>query len=128
MRGILQALGEDVEREGLIDTPKRYSKAMRYLTSGYGSIIGLLKIPRILDVFARRLQVQERLTNQVAQELQRVLSPLGVAVVIEASHLCMMMRGVQKQSSFTTTTSALGVFRDNQATRKEFLDLINRTS
>ena len=90
-----------------------------------GKIIGLSKIPRIVDCFARRLQVQERLTTQISNELMRVLKPLGVAVIIEASHLCMMMRGVQKQSSSTITSSMLGVFRTNPTTRKELLHLLN---
>jgi GTP cyclohydrolase I len=174
VQSILQLLGEDVKREGLQDTPRRYAKAMQFLTSGYradvdqivgralftegsreivivrdielfslcehhllpfygkahvayipnGKIIGLSKIPRIVDVFARRLQVQERLTNQVSLELQRVLKPLGVAVIIEAFHLCMMMRGVEKQNSYTLTSSMLGVFRKNPTTRKELLSLL----
>lgn len=90
-----------------------------------GKIIGLSKIPRIIDVFARRLQVQERLTTQISEELMRILSPLGVAVIIEASHLCMMMRGVEKQNSYTITSSMLGAFRDDPTTRKELLDLLN---
>jgi GTP cyclohydrolase I len=178
MEQILRLLGEEPRREGLQDTPKRYAKAMRYLTSGYtmdvdelvgkalfeqdsseiviikdielfslcehhllpfygkahvayipnGKIIGLSKIPRIVDVFARRLQVQERLTTQISEELMRVLQPLGAAVIIEASHMCMMMRGVQKQGSQTITSSMLGAFRDNPTTRKELLDLLNRPS
>ena len=174
MRSTLDLLGEDVSREGLLDTPKRYAKAMEFLTSGYrrsvdevvgkalfkeegsgivivrdielfslcehhllpfygkahvayipnGKIIGLSKIPRIVDIFARRLQVQERLTSQVSEELMRVLDAQGVAVIIEAFHLCMMMRGVEKQSSYTITSSMLGVFRSNPVTRKELLDLM----
>jgi len=91
-----------------------------------GKIIGLSKIPRLIDVYARRLQVQERLTHQVADTLMRVLQPQGVAVIIEAFHLCMMMRGVEKQSSFTTTSSMQGVFREDARTRKEFLHLVSR--
>ena len=171
---ILKLLGENTAREGLIETPKRYAKAMRYLTSGYeenieaivgnalfkessneivlirdielfslcehhllpfygkahvayipnDTIIGLSKIPRILDVFSRRLQVQERLTTQVSEELMRILKPRGVAVIIEASHLCMMMRGVEKQRSYTITSSMLGAFRKDPKTRKELLDLL----
>jgi GTP cyclohydrolase I len=170
----LELLGEDPKREGLAETPKRYAKAMEFLTSGYeksvdqivgkalfdaesselvivrdielfslcehhllpfygkahvayipnGKIIGLSKIPRIIDVFSRRLQVQERLTRQVSSELMRVLNPLGVAVIIEANHLCMMMRGVEKQSSYTITSSMLGAFRDDAKTRKEVLHLL----
>jgi GTP cyclohydrolase I len=174
IREVLSSLGEDVNREGLQDTPKRYAKAMQFLTSGYqadtnkivgkalfhepsnemvivrdielfsmcehhmlpfigkahvayipkNTIIGLSKIPRIVDVFARRLQVQERLTTQISQELNRILDPLGVAVIIEAYHLCMMMRGVEKQHSYTITSSMLGAFHNNPTTRKELLSLI----
>ncbi|MGZ3689288.1 MAG: GTP cyclohydrolase I FolE [Bdellovibrionota bacterium] len=174
MRSTLKTLGEDVEREGLKDTPKRYAKAMSFLTSGYnksvkevvgkalftegsseivivrdielfslcehhllpfygkahvayipnGKIIGLSKIPRIVDVFARRLQVQERLTTQISEALEQTLEPLGVAVIIEAFHLCMMMRGVEKQSSYTITSSMLGAFRNDPTTRKELLHLL----
>jgi GTP cyclohydrolase I len=174
IRSILELLGEDTSREGLLDTPKRYAKAMEFLTSGYqkdvkkivgkalfsegsseivivrdielfslcehhllpfygkahvayipnGKIIGLSKIPRIIDVFARRLQVQERLTTQVSEELMRLLNAHGVAVIIEAFHLCMMMRGVEKQNSYTITSSMLGVFRENETTRKELLHLL----
>lgn len=173
-RAILETLGENVHREGLQDTPKRYAKAMQFLTQGYsknvdeivgkalfkedsseiiivrdielfslcehhllpfygrahvayipnGKIIGLSKIPRIVDVFARRLQVQERLTSQISETLMRVLNPLGVGVIIEADHMCMMMRGVQKQNSSTITSSMLGVFRDEPTTRKELLSLL----
>jgi len=174
IRNTIQLLGEDVEREGLVDTPKRYAKAMEFLTSGYhknvdqivgralfkeesseivivrdielfslcehhllpfygkahvayipnGKIIGLSKIPRIIDVYSRRFQVQERLTTQISSELERILKPLGVAVIIEAFHLCMMMRGVEKQSSYTITSSMLGAFRDDPTSRKELLDLL----
>ncbi|MBN2355383.1 GTP cyclohydrolase I FolE [candidate division KSB1 bacterium] len=89
-----------------------------------GKIIGLSKIPRIVDMFARRLQVQERLTNQIAQLIQKVLNPWGVAVVMEAKHLCMMMRGVEKQNSFVTSSAMLGAFKKDRATRMEFLALI----
>jgi GTP cyclohydrolase IA len=178
MRKILAELGEDVSREGLQDTPKRYARAIRYLTSGYsadvdqivgkalfkqdaseivivrdielfslcehhllpfygkahvayipdGRIIGLSKIPRIVDVFARRLQVQERLTTQISDELERVLKPLGVAVIIEAYHLCMMMRGVQKQASSTITSALTGEFKKNATTRAEMLSLMTPNS
>lgn len=170
---IIGLLGEDVNREGLIDTPERVAKAMQYLTSGYaqnpqevlqkalfredykqmvivkdidfyslcehhmlpfwgkahvayipnGYITGLSKIPRIVDIFSRRLQVQERLTTQIKDCLQETLNPLGVMVVIEAQHMCMQMRGVQKQNSTTTTSDFTGAF--NQAkTREEFITLI----
>jgi GTP cyclohydrolase I len=102
-----------------------YGKAhVAYIPNG--KIIGLSKIPRIVDMFARRLQVQERLTEDVAKTLQRILNPLGVAVVVEAYHMCMMMRGVEKQNSYTVTSSMLGAFHDEQATRSEFMDFIKR--
>jgi GTP cyclohydrolase I len=91
-----------------------------------GKVIGLSKIPRIVDVFARRLQVQERLTSEIAETIQERVAPLGVAVVMEATHLCMAMRGVEKQNSLTTTSAMLGTFRDNARTRHEFLELIRR--
>ncbi len=91
-----------------------------------GKIIGLSKIPRIVDAYARRLQVQERLTEEVANTLMEILSPLGVAVVIEANHMCMMMRGVEKQNSYTITSSMRGVFHDDASTRSEFMDFIKR--
>ncbi len=174
IHSILTEVGEDTTREGLIDTPKRYAKALDYLTSGYrktakevvgdalftegssqivivrdielfsmcehhmlpfygkahvayipnGKIIGLSKIPRIVDVFARRLQVQERLTNQISEALNEILKPSGVAVIIEAFHLCMMMRGVEKQSSYTITSSMLGDFYNDPLTRKELMSLL----
>jgi len=170
---ILESLGEDVNREGLIKTPERAAKAMQFLTHGYQMdakailkgamfeepysemiiikdievyslcehhllpffgkahiayipskhIVGLSKIPRIVDVFARRLQVQERLTHQILECIDQVLQPIGVAVVIEAQHLCMMMRGVQKQNSLTTTSAFKGDFEQEQ-TRNEFISLI----
>jgi GTP cyclohydrolase IA len=172
-KDIIETLGEDMSREGLLKTPERASKAMHFLTHGYeldadeilksalfnedhsemviikdielyslcehhmlpffgkahvayipnGKIVGLSKIPRIVDVFARRLQVQERLTTDIMHCIDRVLQPHGVAVVIEAQHLCMMMRGVQKQNSSTTTSAFSGEF-EKQATRNEFMNLI----
>lgn len=170
---IINLLGEDSQREGLLDTPQRVSKAMQFLTKGYkenpeeilrkalfkedyrqmvivkdidfyslcehhmlpfwgkahiayipnGFITGLSKIPRVVDVFARRLQVQERLTLQIKECIQNTLNPLGVMVVIEAQHMCMQMRGIEKQNSVTTTSDFTGVF--NQAkTREEFINLI----
>ncbi len=171
---LLIELGEDPSREGLVKTPKRVDKALRFLTSGYSAnvdevlngalfsvdysemvivrdidfyslcehhllpffgkchvayiprrhVIGLSKIPRLVDVFARRLQIQERLTNQVAQTILDKIDPLGVAVVCEGTHLCMSMRGVEKQNSFAVTSAMLGIFRDNTRTRMEFLELI----
>ncbi len=173
-KGILNALGEDAEREGLLKTPERVAKAMQFLTQGYqqdavailnsakfhedvsemvivknieiysmcehhmlpfigkahvayipnGWITGLSKIARVVDVFARRLQVQERLTTQVLDAIKDALNPLGVAVVIEARHLCMMMRGVQKQNSVTTTSAFYGEF-ENDRTRSEFVKLLS---
>jgi len=173
---VLNALGENPEREGLLKTPERIAKAMQYMTQGYsldaeailnsakfhepisemiivkdieiysmcehhmlpffgkahvayipnGWITGLSKIARVVDVFARRLQVQERLTTQVLDAIKNALQPLGVAVVIEASHLCMMMRGVQKQNSVTTTSAFFGEFEKNE-TRSEFIRLVGST-
>ena len=177
VKQMLQRVGEEPAREGLLRTPQRVARAMDFLTSGYrmsveevvkdalfsdpceemvvvkdiefyslcehhmlpffgkahvgylprGKIIGLSKIARVVDVFARRLQVQERLTNQIAKTLLDILDAQGVAVVIEASHFCMMMRGVQKQNSMTITSSMLGGFRDDTRTRAEFLELIKRS-
>jgi GTP cyclohydrolase IA len=171
---ILQLVGEDPQREGLLKTPERVAKAMQFLTHGYnadpeqilrsamfaeeyremvivkdievysmcehhmlpffgkahvgyipnGYIVGLSKIPRVVDAFARRLQVQERLTSQIKECIQNTIKPLGVAVVIEAHHLCMMMRGIQKQNSVTTTSDFTGAFRKEE-TRAEFLQLIS---
>ena len=173
VRSILELIGENPEREGLLRTPQRVAASLSWLTRGYdlrvedvvgdavfeeehtsmvmvrdielyslcehhmlpfygkahiayipnGRIVGLSKLPRVVDVFARRLQVQERLTEQVAQALTDVLQPLGVGVVIEAYHLCMMMRGVQKQNSSTITSAMRGSFRDDPKTRDEFLRL-----
>ena len=174
IRQLLAELGEDPTREGLLNTPKRVEKALKFLTSGYDAnvdevlngalftvdysemvivkdidfyslcehhllpffgkchvayiptnkVIGLSKIPRLVDVFARRLQVQERLTNQIANVVLDTIKPMGVAVVMEATHLCMSMRGVEKQNSFAVTSAMLGIFRDNARTRSEFLELI----
>src|SRR3989449_515945 len=174
IRNLLAELGEDPTREGLLNTPRRVEKALKFLTSGYDAdidrvlngalftvdysemvivkdidfyslcehhllpffgkchvayipstkVIGLSKIPRLVDVFARRLQVQERLTNQIAATIGDKVAPLGVAVVVEATHLCMSMRGVEKQNSFAVTSAMVGAFRDNARTRHEFLELI----
>lgn len=171
---IIEEIGEDADREGLVKTPERAAKAMQFLTQGYemdaaeilkgamfaedynemvivkdielyslcehhmlpffgkahvayipnGHIVGLSKIPRVIDVFSRRLQVQERLTHDVLECINNTLKPKGVAVVIEASHMCMMMRGVQKQNSVTTTSGFRGAF-ENIETRTEFLKLIS---
>ena len=175
VRTLLLGLGEDPDREGLRDTPKRVVKALKFLTSGYhqsldellngavfhentdemvlvrdidlfsscehhilpilgrahvayipdGKVIGLSKIARICEMYGRRLQVQERLTAQIADALQGLLQPKGVAVVVEASHMCMVMRGVQKPSSWTSTSAVRGVFADDAKTRQEFMSLIH---
>jgi GTP cyclohydrolase I len=175
-RSIIEAIGEDPQREGLLKTPERIAKAMQYATQGYqedaisiissakfhenisemivvkdielysmcehhmvpffgkahiayipnGWITGLSKLARVVDVYARRLQVQERLTTQILEAVKESLNPLGVAVVIEAKHLCMMMRGVQKQNSVTTTSAFYGEFMKN-TTRSEFLKLVSST-
>jgi GTP cyclohydrolase IA len=174
IRTLLLQLGEDPDREGLRDTPRRVEASLRFLTSGYEAdvdkvlnnalftveynemvivkdidfyslcehhllpffgkvhvayipndkVIGLSKVPRLVDVFSRRLQVQERLTNQIAETIEGKIHPLGVAVVVEATHLCMSMRGVEKQNSFAVTSAMLGAFRNSGRTRAEFLDLI----
>jgi len=174
IRTLLGKLGEDPDREGLRDTPRRVEASFRFLTSGYEAdvdkvlnnalftvdysemvivkdidfyslcehhllpffgkvhvayipndkVIGLSKVPRLVDVFARRLQVQERLTNQIAATIERKIQPVGVAVVVEATHLCMSMRGVEKQNSFAVTSAMLGAFRNSSRTRAEFLELI----
>jgi GTP cyclohydrolase I len=176
IRRLLAELGEDPSREGLLDTPKRVEKALRFLTSGYsadvdtvlnnalftvdynemvivkdidfyslcehhllpffgkchvayipqGKVIGLSKIPRLVEIFSRRLQIQERLTSQIAETLSEKVQPLGVAVVVEASHLCMSMRGVEKQNSVAVTSAMLGVFHDDARTRSEFLELVKK--
>jgi GTP cyclohydrolase I len=178
IRRLLAELGEDPDREGLADTPKRVEKSLRFLTSGYEAdvnevlngalftvdysemvivkdidffslcehhmlpffgkchiayiprsrVIGLSKIPRLVDVFSRRLQIQERLTNEIAQTIEEKIDPLGVAVVMEATHLCMSMRGVEKQNSFAVTSAMLGAFRNSSRTRMEFLELIKHRS
>ena len=174
IRRLLTEIGENPEREGLRETPRRVEQSMRFLTSGYttdiddvvngalftveynemvivrdidfyslcerhmlpfigrchvayipdGKVIGLSKIPRLVEVFARRLQVQERLTSQIAETIEAKIRPLGVAVVMEASHLCMAMRGVEKQNSVTVTSAMRGVFHGDARTRSEFLELI----
>ena len=174
IRELLGNLGEDPERDGLLRTPERVDRALRFLTSGYRTdietivngafyevkydemvlvkdieffsmcehhmlpfygkihvaylpkarVIGLSKIPRIIDMFARRLQIQERLTQQVAQTIREVLDPVGVGVICEARHFCMMMRGVEKQHSGATTSAMLGAFRRQKETRDEFLSLV----
>lgn len=174
LRELLVRLGEDPTRDGLLKTPERMEKALKYLTQGHsqnpdeilkgalfdvtydemvivkdiemfslcehhilpffgkvhvayipnGKVIGLSKIPRIVDVFARRLQIQERLTVEIAETIQRTIEPQGVGVVIEARHLCVMMRGVEKQHSSAVTSHMLGTFRTAEKTREEFLSLI----
>ena len=178
VREMIIRLGEDPSREGLMATPERLHKAMKYLTKGYsenaedvlrkalftvnydemvivkdiemfslcehhmlpffgkvhvayvpnGKVLGLSKIPRLVELFARRLQIQERLTTQIAETIQQVIEPQGVGVVIEARHLCMMMRGVEKQHSAAVTSSMLGCFRTEEETRTEFLSLIRQRS
>ncbi|MGH1472341.1 MAG: GTP cyclohydrolase I FolE [Cellvibrionaceae bacterium] len=172
---IIKAIGEDIDRPGLKDTPKRAAEAMKFLTKGYGQtleevvngalfpsdssemvlvknielyslcehhllpfigkahvayipngkVLGLSKIARIVDMYARRLQIQEQLTTEIAQTIQEVTSSMGVGVIIEAKHMCMMMRGVEKQNSSMTTSAMLGGFRNNPATRTEFLSLLD---
>ena len=173
-RNLLEAIGEDVDREGLRRTPIRAARALEFLTQGYrqnldkivndavfesdaseiilvkdielysmcehhllpfigrahvayipnGKVIGLSKVARIVDVFARRLQIQENLTTQIAESLMKCLEPSGVAVVVEAKHLCMMMRGVEKQNSVMKTSCLLGTFKEDARTRSEFLSLL----
>ena len=171
---LLEEIGEDPKREGLIKTPLRVAKAWKFFSNGYsqnlddiinnaifneyikdmvvvrdveffslcehhllpiigkahlayipdGKVIGLSKIPRIIDMFSRRLQVQERLTRQISETVKDVLEPVGVAVIMEGQHMCMQMRGVEKQSSLATTSSMLGKFRESDRTRAEFLSII----
>ena len=171
---LLEEIGEDPSREGLLKTPSRVSKAWSFFSRGYnqdldeiinnavfnedatdmvvvrdveffslcehhlipffgrahvaylpnGKVIGLSKIPRIIDMFSRRLQVQERLTRQIAETVKEILDPIGVAVIMEGQHMCMQMRGVEKQNSLTTTSSMLGKFRQSDRTRAEFLSII----
>jgi GTP cyclohydrolase I len=175
-REVLIRIGEDPNRDGLIKTPERMEKSLKFLTRGYnvnvtdvlhealfdvdydemvivkdieffsmcehhllpffgkahiayvpdGKVIGLSKIPRLVDVFARRLQVQERLTRQIGEAITDAIHPQGVAVILEAQHLCMMMRGVEKQHSSTVTSAMLGVFKTQLQTRNEFLSLVRR--
>ena len=174
-RSLLEEIGENPKREGLIKTPSRVAKAWDFFSQGYDAnvqdivngaifeedcsemvvvrdieffsmcehhmipffgrchvgylpnkrIIGLSKIPRIVDVFSQRLQIQERLTSQIAETLMDILNPIGVGVIMEGRHLCMQMRGVQKQNSFASTSSMIGQFRDSAETRNEFLSIIN---
>ena len=174
-KAIINDLGEDSSREGLLDTPKRAAKAMQFLTQGYnlkledivngavfasdndqmvivknielyslcehhllpfigkchiayipnGKVLGLSKFARILDMYARRFQIQENLTSQVADAVQSVTNAKGVGVIIESKHMCMMMRGVEKQNSVMNTSVMLGAFRQSQATRSEFLTLVS---
>jgi GTP cyclohydrolase I len=176
VRQMLVQIGEDPNREGLRQTPERFEKALRHLTSGYQEdaakilngamfsvcydemvvvknievyslcehhllpffgkchvayipnkkVVGLSKIARLVNMYARRLQIQERLTSQIAQAVEEQLSPQGVGVIVEARHLCMVMRGVEKQNSAAITSAMLGVFRDHKQTRDEFLSLVGR--
>lgn len=176
---LLEQLGENPDREGLIDTPTRVSESLRYLTEGYasdpativgdalfaldgyddmvvvkdiaffslcehhllpffgrahigyvpeGRVVGLSKLPRLVDAYSRRLQVQERMTREIAEAINSTVNPRGVGVVVEARHLCLEMRGVQKETSQTLTSSMLGVFRSDQRTRSEFLSHIRQSA
>ena len=178
IQSLLEEIGEDPTREGLLKTPSRVARSWRFFSEGYrqnlddiinnaifheeakdlviirdveffslcehhllpffgkthvgyipnGKVIGLSKVPRIIDMFSRRLQIQERLTRQIAETIQTVLDPIGVAVVMEGRHMCMQMRGVEKQNSLATTSSMLGKFRESDRTRSEFLAIIGRES
>jgi GTP cyclohydrolase IA len=178
VRTTLRELGEDTGREGLLRTPERVAKSLKFLTSGYhqdvkkvlngavysvaydemvivkdieifslcehhllpffgrchvayiptDKVIGLSKIPRLVDIFARRLQIQERLTNQIADTIMETIKPQGVGVIIEAKHLCMIMRGVEKQNSVAVTSAMLGAFKEGEQTRAEFLRLVRAKS
>jgi GTP cyclohydrolase I len=178
IKEVLEKLGEDPARDGLLRTPQRVDQALRFLTSGYRmdprkivngalfevkydemvvvkdieffslcehhllpffgkvhvaylpnkKVIGLSKLPRLVDLYARRLQIQERLTQELAQTIQEMIDPVGVGVICEARHFCMMMRGVEKQHSGATTSAMLGAFRDRKETRDEFLALVNHKS
>ncbi len=173
---ILEEIGEDTQRDGILDTPKRAAKAMKFLTKGYeqsleevvnnaifesdndsmvivkdielysmcehhmlpfvgkvhigylptGKVLGLSKLARITDMFARRLQIQENLTKQIAEAVQEVTDASGVGVIVEAKHMCMMMRGVEKQNSVMTSSTMLGQFRKDEKTRNEFISLISK--
>ncbi len=173
---IIEGIGENLEREGLVDTPKRAAQAFKFLNNGYektldqvlngaifqadtedmvivkdielyslcehhllpfigkchiaylprGKVLGLSKLARVVDMYARRLQIQEKLTKQIADAVENAIGARGVAVVIEAKHLCMMMRGVEKQNSVMTTSVMTGIFREELSTRAEFLNLIKR--
>ncbi|RYC80311.1 hypothetical protein BFJ63_vAg16800 [Fusarium oxysporum f. sp. narcissi] len=139
VRTLLECIGEDPGRDGLLDTPSRYAKALLFLTKGYhinvedimhigyipsNTVIGLSKLPRVAEVFSRRLQIQERLTKQVAHAIMDILRPQGVAVVMESSHLCMVMRGVEKTSATTLTSCMLGCFEQKSKTRNEFMHYV----
>lgn len=178
IRDLLEEIGENMDREGLLKTPKRVARSWEFFSQGYsqniediingavfsenandmvivrdieffslcehhllpffgkahvgyipnGKVIGLSKIPRIIDMYARRLQVQERLTHQIADAIKDVLDPKGVAVVMEGRHMCMQMRGVEKQNSFASTSAMAGQFKSSAETRSEFLSIINRRS
>ena len=129
VKEILRLLGENPEREGLLKTPERVAKSLQFLTKGYSQdgieITGLSKIARVVETYARRLQVQERLTVEIRDCLQKSLNPLGVAVVIEATHTCMQIRGIQKSNAVTTTSAFSGAFLTSARTRNEFLNLIS---
>ena len=175
IRKILEHIGEDPTREGLLDTPKRVTKAWEFMCSGYnqdpieimrkalftstntemvivkdielysmcehhmlpiigkahvayipnGKVIGLSKIPRVVDVFSRRLQIQEQLTEQIADAINEAVNPKGVAVVIDARHMCMEMRGVQKICSTTVTSALRGIFKEEKKTKDEFMSIIS---